>query len=106
MHSVSVCQTPSRNVCQTPSAQPMAAQKKISVDLDIDRDSPVSQLSDFDSPTDQWVAALQTLELSLDEVVHIRSVLTRAELEALPLDNNVKEDVERGKICFLCMKTR
>jgi len=56
--------------------------------------------------SDQWVAALQTLELSLEEVVHIRSVLTRAELEALPLDNNLKEDVERGKICFLCMKTK
>jgi len=142
-HSVSVCQTPSRITCQTPSrdgfsAQPKTTQKKISVDLDMDRDSPVSQLSSFDSPTcselgspvrddpsyqlntpmmhanlhtefihsDHWVAALQTLELSLDEVVHIRSVLTRAELEALPLDNNLKEDVEKGKICFLCMKTR
>ena len=27
-----------------------------------------------------------------------RSVLTRAELDALPLDNNVKQDVERGKV--------
>ena len=27
-----------------------------------------------------------------------RSVLTRAELDALPLDNNVKEEVERGKV--------
>ena len=30
-----------------------------------------------------------------------RSVLTRAELDALPLDNNVKEDVERGKVRHL-----
>jgi spire-like protein len=33
-------------------------------------------------------------------------VLTKAELESLPLDGTLKEDVERGKICFLCMKTR
>ena len=27
-----------------------------------------------------------------------RSVLSRAELDALPLDNNLKEDVEKGKV--------
>ena len=74
---------------------------------------------------DHWISALQTLELSLEEVVHIRwasrsvtdhrqilaiprsyllfrvlfrSVLSRAELDALPLDNNLKDDVERGKV--------
>ena len=31
-------------------------------------------------------------------IVIARSVLTRAELDALPLDNNVKEEVERGKV--------
>jgi len=106
-HSVSVCQTPIRTQAPEPFPQlPKAAQKKISVELDCEEDSPLSPLSSFDSPADQWVAALQTLELTLEEVVHIRSVLTRAELEALPLDNNLKEDVERGKICFLCMKTK
>ena len=49
---------------------------------------------------------MQTLDLTLDEVIHIRSVLTKAEMEGLPLDGTLKEDVERGKICFLCMKTR
>ena len=49
---------------------------------------------------------MQTLDLNLDEIVHIRSVLTKAELEGLPLDGNLKEDVEKGKVCFLCMKTR
>jgi len=56
--------------------------------------------------SEEWMSALQTLELSLDEVVHIRSVLSRAEFEALPLDNNLKTDVEKGKICFMCKKTR
>eukprot|EP00090_Calanus_glacialis_P001559 TRINITY_DN11131_c0_g1_i2.p1 TRINITY_DN11131_c0_g1~~TRINITY_DN11131_c0_g1_i2.p1 ORF type:complete len:764 (-),score=139.71 TRINITY_DN11131_c0_g1_i2:1070-3361(-) len=106
-HSVSVCQTPIRAPAQDGFSVPQKpTQKKISVDLDCEGDSPLSPLSSFDSPADQWVAALQTLELTLEEVVHIRSVLTRAELEALPLDNNLKEDVEKGKICFLCMKTR
>ena len=50
--------------------------------------------------------ALERLDLSLDEVIHIRSVLTKAELESLPLDGNLKDDVRQGKICFLCMKTR
>ena len=45
-----------------------------------------------------WATALQTLELSLDEVVHIRSVLTKAELENLPLDGTLKEDMEKGKV--------
>ncbi len=54
-----------------------------------------------------------------------RSVLTKVELEGLPIDGNVREDVERGKVkeryhesninfysivfpqvCFLCMKTK
>ena len=81
---------------------------------------------------DHWINALQTLELSLDEVVHIRydykyfsiklsrvgyfsfsviinfsdcrSVLSRAELDALPLDNNLKSDVERGKVITMTHK--
>lgn len=56
--------------------------------------------------SEHWAAALETLDLNLDELVHIRSVLTKAELESLPLDGTFKEDVEKGKICFLCMKTR
>ncbi|XP_077295425.1 spire type actin nucleation factor [Arctopsyche grandis] len=46
------------------------------------------------------------LSLTLEEIVHIRSVLTKAELEALPVEGRVKEDVEKRKVCFLCLKTR
>jgi len=59
---------------------------------------------EYNSP--EWQRALQTLNLSLDEVAHIRSVLTKAELEELPLEGSVKDNVCRGKVCFLCMKTR
>ena len=38
-----------------------------------------------------WILIVSPLTIS-------RSVLTRAELDALPLDNNVKQEVERGKV--------
>jgi len=56
--------------------------------------------------SDKWAKTLETLDLNMDEVIHIRSVLTKAEMEGLPLDGTLKEDVEKGKVCFLCMKTR
>ena len=40
--------------------------------------------------SEQWSEALKTLDLKLDEVIHIRSVLTRAELESLSLDGTMK----------------
>ncbi|XP_055916188.1 protein spire isoform X2 [Eupeodes corollae] len=46
------------------------------------------------------------LSLTLEEIVHIRSVMTKAELEGLPVGVRVKEDVERRKVCFLCLRTR
>ena len=44
--------------------------------------------------------ALKTLNLKLDEVAHIRSVLTKAQLDGLPIDGNVRDNVERGKVNF------
>ncbi|XP_030383411.1 protein spire [Scaptodrosophila lebanonensis] len=46
------------------------------------------------------------LSVTLEEIVHIRSVMTKAELEGLPVDVCVKEDVEKRKVCFLCLRTR
>lgn len=46
------------------------------------------------------------LSLTLQELIHIRSVLTKAEIESLPVEGHFKEDVENRKVCFLCMKTR
>ncbi|KAI5640667.1 protein spire [Phthorimaea operculella] len=65
------------------------------------------------SPTNgshkQWQDAIMSddrLSLTLEEIVHIRSVLTKAELEVLPVEGRVKEDVEKRRVCFLCLKTR
>ncbi|KAF2897177.1 hypothetical protein ILUMI_09005 [Ignelater luminosus] len=46
------------------------------------------------------------LSLTLEEIVHIRSVLTKADLEALPVEGRVRGDVESRKVCFVCLKTR
>ncbi|CAK1544327.1 unnamed protein product [Leptosia nina] len=57
----------------------------------------------------QWQEAIlseERLSLTLEEIVHIRSVLTKAELEVLPVEGRVKEDVEKQRVCFLCLKTR
>lgn len=55
----------------------------------------------------QWTDRISDrLSLTLEEIVHIRSVMTKAELEGLPVGIRVKEDVERRKVCFLCLRTR
>jgi len=51
-------------------------------------------------------AGVPTLNLSLSEVGHIRSVLVRAEIEALPIEENVKQGIEQGKICTVCTNTK
>lgn len=38
------------------------------------------------------------LTLTLQELVHIRSVLTKAEIESLPVEGHFKEDVENRKV--------
>ncbi|KOB68417.1 Protein spire [Operophtera brumata] len=49
----------------------------------------------------QWQDAIMSderLSLTLEEIVHIRSVLTKAELEVLPVEGRVKEDVEKRRM--------
>lgn len=48
-----------------------------------------------------WQQAMECLSLTLEEIVHIRSVLTKAELESLPVEGHVKEDVEKRKVRLL-----
>lgn len=48
--------------------------------------------------SNHWQTAMECLSLNLEEVVHIRYVLTKAELEALPMECSLKEDVEKGKV--------
>lgn len=53
-----------------------------------------------DDPT-QWNESINLsdrLSLTLEEIVHIRSVMTKAELEGLPVGVRVKEEVEKKKV--------
>ena len=43
-------------------------------------------------------SGLKTLNLRLEEVAHIRSALTKAELEGIH-DGNLRRDIKCGKVC-------
>lgn len=49
---------------------------------------------------------LECLSLTLEEVAHIRSVMTKAELETLLVTPQLYEDVARSRVCFTCRKSR
>ena len=48
----------------------------------------------------------ECLKLTFDELCHIRNVLTKAELDYLLFDNQLFNDVAKGKVCFSCRKTK
>lgn len=61
------------------------------------------------SAESMWKEQMSTnerLSLTLEEIVHIRSVMTKAELDCLPVGIHIKEDVEKRKLCFLCLRTK
>ncbi|OQR80312.1 hypothetical protein BIW11_05147, partial [Tropilaelaps mercedesae] len=49
---------------------------------------------------------LECLSLTLEEVAHIRSVMTKAELETLLVTPQLYDDVAKSKVCFTCRKNR
>ena len=60
----------------------------------------LTSTTDFQSDFDQAPKPLKTLDLRLEEVAHIRSVLTKVELEAMPIDSAVRDSISRGKVRF------
>jgi len=46
------------------------------------------------------------VQLSLKEVGHIRRVLARAELETSGMSAEMRSDLEQGRVCAVCHKTR
>merc|ERR1719158_1906640 len=52
------------------------------------------------------VAPSKPDDLTLQEMCHIRSQVTRAELEQKNLTKDERIDLDKGKVCFLCNKTR
>ncbi|CAB3383641.1 Hypothetical predicted protein [Cloeon dipterum] len=57
-----------------------------------------SSLQDELLQSSHWQSAMECLSLTLEEIVHIRSVLTKAELDGLPVEGRIKEEVEKRKV--------
>ncbi|XP_076387003.1 spire type actin nucleation factor isoform X2 [Megachile rotundata] len=110
-----VSQGPSPNISLNPSPslspQPRARQPRRSHTIAEGTKDSEDQNEDWQDdkgqkPTLGDMFLDERLSLTLEEIVHIRSVLTKAELESLPVEGRVKEDVEKRRVCFLCLKTR
>ncbi|CAK9797432.1 Protein spire [Anthophora plagiata] len=108
-------QGPSPNISMNPSPslspQPRARQPRRSQTIAEGTKNAEDQNEDWQDdkgqkPTLGDMFLDERLSLTLEEIVHIRSVLTKAELESLPVEGRVKEDVEKRRVCFLCLKTR
>ncbi|KAK1128791.1 hypothetical protein K0M31_019940 [Melipona bicolor] len=111
----SLSQGPSPNISVNPSPslspQPRARQPRRSQTIAEGTKDNEDQNEDWQDdkgqkPTLGDMFLDERLSLTLEEIVHIRSVLTKAELESLPVEGRVKEDVEKRRVCFLCLKTR
>lgn len=109
----------------TPTSRPESRQSEFSTTVTMNPLNPMNastysttEIIDIDEPEEecakeaidkQWqetISVSDRLALTLEEIVHIRSVMTKAELEGLPVGVRIKEDVERRKVCFLCLRTR
>eukprot|EP00096_Caligus_rogercresseyi_P009932 TRINITY_DN3480_c0_g1_i1.p1 TRINITY_DN3480_c0_g1~~TRINITY_DN3480_c0_g1_i1.p1 ORF type:complete len:422 (-),score=112.15 TRINITY_DN3480_c0_g1_i1:338-1603(-) len=102
-HSISLCTNPRKN---SSSSNPPPTSAYNNPDGSKPPISSKNPYPEDESPTYQASEELPTCELQLEEVAHIRSVLTKAELETLPMDNNIRANVQRGKVCYVCLKTR
>lgn len=100
---------------QSQQSQPQQLDPKSVVVAELVSGSGSNNISSLDTWTKssldehQWKDTFNLndrLSLTLEEIVHIRSVMTKAELEGLPVDVHIKEDVEKRKVCFLCLRTR
>lgn len=88
----------------TKSLQQQSAPSDIIEDLNFDEDARNHVATIWESS--ELGKSLECLSLTLKEVQHIRSVLTKAEIESLGVTKSLKTDLENGKICFTCLKTR
>eukprot|EP00106_Octopus_bimaculoides_P015641 XP_014783083.1 PREDICTED: protein spire homolog 1-like isoform X2 [Octopus bimaculoides] len=61
---------------------------------------------DYHPLSKKWQNPIECLSLTLDEVMHIRQVLTKAELESLLAEPQLYDLVSRGKVCFSCKSVK
>ncbi|XP_052061609.1 protein spire homolog 1-like isoform X3 [Mytilus californianus] len=58
------------------------------------------------SSESKWQHPIECLSLTLEEVMHIRTVLTKAELESLINQPEFYSMVSKGKVCFTCKEVK
>ncbi|XP_031645011.1 protein spire homolog 1 isoform X3 [Oncorhynchus kisutch] len=78
----------------------------------IEKEPPTS-IRPFTAPTrqsskslDDFCYPVECLALTVEEVMHIRQVLVKAELEKLQQYNDVYNELRKGKLCFSCRTKR
>jgi hypothetical protein len=54
----------------------------------------------------EFVKNLHTLDLTIEELAHIRAQLTKAALEERNVAPDKKRDLEKGRLCFVCENVR
>ncbi|RWS08201.1 protein spire 1-like protein, partial [Dinothrombium tinctorium] len=106
-HSISVCESPSGKSSSVEKADFQESNNnQTSDELVIDPNEDTRERVASIWAATAWGKTYDCLSLTLDEVQHIRSVLTKAELESLGVTKSIRDDLEKGKICFTCLKTR
>lgn len=106
-HTIVGCQNivKTNNECHSmPTSRPNSRQSEVS--SSVAAQHTWSKNSFDEKEWKETIAVNDRLSLTLEEIVHIRSVMTKAELDGLPVGVHIKEDVERKKVCFLCLRTR
>jgi len=107
-HSITVCETPasSTSVNKKDRKESNNNRNDVEDELIVDPNEDTRDRVASIWAATAWGRTYDCLSLTLDEVQHIRSVLTKAELESLGVTRTLREDLEKGKICFTCLKTR
>ncbi|XP_064466601.1 protein spire homolog 1-like [Ornithodoros turicata] len=108
-HSIMVCESPSKHPRgkMLYRGQSVAGSSSAHAHGSSAVSSGMAQQSNKDKwMLGQWEKSMECLSLTLEEVVHIRNVLTKAELESLLINRPLYEEVEKRKVCFTCKKTR
>ena len=84
-------------ICETPIKRKLSNEKNYSPKSNVSQQNSVDSMFSEENP-DNAETDLETCNLKLDEVSHIRSVLTKAVLESLPIECNQRINIERGKV--------
>lgn len=108
-NTLDICQIDGHLGSQSvPQSRPCSRQSCTSSEVEFSQLTPdiAKVIQDPEKPWHEAMSLDDRLSLTLEEIVHIRTVLTKAELEALPVEGHIKSDVENRKVCFLCLKTR